>query len=264
MFSYLSDRIGIPGVIAIVALVFAMVGGAYAATDGNPLAGVSKKAKQGPRGKQGKQGKQGPQGPVGPPGPAGLAGPKGDSGSNGSNGKSVLASEIPVEEVECEELGGVMVTEEASGDEFEICNGEEGEEGSPWVVGGAPSGALMKGTWALSANAVAASEALYAPISTSVPLGGTILKVLKGGEAFAGAVECPASGTAANPLPAVLIANGEPANGVMCVYPSTQTNVTIAPDESKLTNSKGGVVLQFTATAAGAANAFGSWAMTAP
>ena len=40
MLSMLQNRFGVPGVIAVIALVFAMVGGALAA--GGPLAGSSK------------------------------------------------------------------------------------------------------------------------------------------------------------------------------------------------------------------------------
>ncbi len=64
-------------VVAIVALVFAMVGGAYAAgaLTGKQKKEVKKIAKKyageaGPAGQQGKEGKQGPTGPEGPQGPS--------------------------------------------------------------------------------------------------------------------------------------------------------------------------------------------------
>jgi Collagen triple helix repeat (20 copies) len=74
-----------PTAIAIAALVFAMTGGAYAATNHSGSAEASKgtRGKQGPRGPRGKQGPRGltgPQGSVGPKGDTGPQGPKGDTG----------------------------------------------------------------------------------------------------------------------------------------------------------------------------------------
>jgi hypothetical protein len=67
--------------IAIVALVFAMSGGAIAANSAGGSAEASKKAgKRGPRGLRGKQGPKGLQGPKGDTGARGAAGPKGDTG----------------------------------------------------------------------------------------------------------------------------------------------------------------------------------------
>ncbi|HKB50891.1 MAG TPA: hypothetical protein VKC63_05620, partial [Solirubrobacterales bacterium] len=67
MLSPLRNRFGIPGVISVIALVFAMLGGAYAASDnGSGKATASAKAKAGPRGPRGKTGPAGPAGPAGP------------------------------------------------------------------------------------------------------------------------------------------------------------------------------------------------------
>jgi hypothetical protein len=51
MFSTLRNRFGIPGVISVIALVFAMLGGAYAANNssGGGKATASAKVKKGPR-----------------------------------------------------------------------------------------------------------------------------------------------------------------------------------------------------------------------
>jgi hypothetical protein len=84
MFSTLRTRFGIPGVISVIALVFAMLGGAYAAqSNSGGKATASAKAKKGPRGPKGATG---PAGPAGPQGPAGAAGAKGDAGANGAAG----------------------------------------------------------------------------------------------------------------------------------------------------------------------------------
>jgi hypothetical protein len=74
-----------PTALAVVALVFAMSGGAVAAKNATDSAEASKNQRgpKGPRGKQGPKGLQGPQGPkgeTGARGPAGPQGPKGDTG----------------------------------------------------------------------------------------------------------------------------------------------------------------------------------------
>ncbi len=85
MFSSLRTRFGIPGVISVIALVFAMLGGAYAANNssGGGKATASAKAKKGPRGPKGATG---PAGPAGAQGLAGPAGAKGDAGPAGAVG----------------------------------------------------------------------------------------------------------------------------------------------------------------------------------
>jgi hypothetical protein len=99
--------------VAILALVMAMVGGAFAA---NHAATASKAGKQG---KQGKPGKTGPAGPAGPAGATGSAGPAGAKGAPGEPG----APGAP---------------------------GEPGQEGSPWTAGGTlPSGSTETGDWAV-------------------------------------------------------------------------------------------------------------------
>jgi len=94
MLSFLRNRFGIPGALSVIALVFAMLGGAYAANNtanhGAKASKASKKSKKkakrgprgpkgakgdtGPQGLQGAKGDTGPQGPAGPPGPAGTTG----------------------------------------------------------------------------------------------------------------------------------------------------------------------------------------------
>jgi len=85
MLPRLRGHFGVPGVIALLALVFAMSGVSLAARDYLGSAAQVRKASQrgprGPRGMQGPQGIPGPQGAQGPEGPAGPAGPKGPEGS---------------------------------------------------------------------------------------------------------------------------------------------------------------------------------------
>jgi hypothetical protein len=174
MFSLLRNRFGIPGVIAVVALVFAMLGGAYAANNsGGRKATASAKGKPGPRGPRGKQGATGPQGPAGSQGPAGPAGANGKDGAagangkdgtpgkDGKNGKSVEVEEIELEEAECGGLGGALVKQEGATEGVEVCNG------SPWTVGGTlPVGATETGTWVVAKAGVAVN----ASISFTIPL----------------------------------------------------------------------------------------------
>lgn len=88
MLSRFNKRFGAPGVIAMVALIFTMSGGAFAARDyvGKSSSQSRQKPKTGPRGPRGPQGPQGLQGPQGPSGqsirgPAGAEGPRGPEGS---------------------------------------------------------------------------------------------------------------------------------------------------------------------------------------
>lgn len=89
----LRNRFGIPGVISVVALVFAMIGGAYAANhNGGATASAKAKGKPGPRGPRGKPG---PAGPQGPPGPKGDTGPAGPAGAPGKDGQTGFAQTLP-------------------------------------------------------------------------------------------------------------------------------------------------------------------------
>jgi Collagen triple helix repeat (20 copies) len=87
MFSSFRNHFGIPGVIAVIALVFAMLGGAYAANDsGGGKATASAKGPRGPKGPKGAKGATGAAGPQGLAGPAGANGKDGANGSDGSKG----------------------------------------------------------------------------------------------------------------------------------------------------------------------------------
>jgi hypothetical protein len=172
-------RFGVPGIISVMALVFAMFGGAYAASNsgGGSHATVSAKSKKGPRGPRGPKGAKGDTGPAGPQGLAGANGKDGTNGTNGTGGaagKSVSLSAIAAGEAECEERGGVAVGVEGSALSKEVCNGEEG---SPWTAGGIlPSGATETGVFSGFFNEVAEIEGekvgnALVPLSFPIPLG---------------------------------------------------------------------------------------------
>jgi hypothetical protein len=117
MFSWIRKRLTYANVALTLTLVFAMSGGAYAAsryvitstkqispkvlkslkgTSGaNGLAGPA-----GPAGAQGAQGSQGSQGPKGEPGPQGKEGPAGKNGENGKNGTTGFTKFLPEGETE--------------------------------------------------------------------------------------------------------------------------------------------------------------------
>jgi len=111
--------------VAVIALVFAMLGGAYAASNNGGGKAVASKAKAGPRGPRGKTGPAGPAGPQGPAGANGKDGANGSNGSAGTNGKSVTVSATS-----CGGLGGALVKQEGAASGVEVCNGEEGGPGA--------------------------------------------------------------------------------------------------------------------------------------
>jgi len=86
---FLKNRFGIPGVIAVAALVFAMIGGAYAATNsGGGKKASASKSNRGPRGPKGPKGATGPAGATGAQGAQGAAGANGKDGAPGSPGEA--------------------------------------------------------------------------------------------------------------------------------------------------------------------------------
>lgn len=154
MISRIHQKLGTAGfVIAIVALVAALCGGAYAA--GGGLTGKQKKqvkkiAKTEAK-KFAKAGAAGPAGPAGPQGPAGPAGAKGDKGEKGATGeqgekgekgdtgtgaagKSVVL--VGTEPEECPNEEGFVYEVEESGEENEVCSSTSGSGGGlPTVLG---------------------------------------------------------------------------------------------------------------------------------
>jgi hypothetical protein len=267
MFSRIHNKLGTAGlVVAVIALVAAVAGTAIAAG----LTGPQKKEVEKIAKKWAKK-IPGPAGPKGDPGPAGAKGDKGDTGAkgdagapgvNGKDGKSIVTGILEPGEGGCPE-GGITVEVEGSGDESSVCNGEEGEPGppgSPWVVGTAPSGVVMKGTWVLPpATAAAGEEQFLVPISTSVPISqGQELFVLAEGPPFC-------SGTAEDPEPPINPATNEPAAGAVCVYEAGNKNIgPVQSGPGKLGASGGGTVATFKSSGAGEVSGYGSWAMYTP
>ncbi len=162
MFSPIRKRLTYANVVATFALVFAMSGGALAASKFlitsskqiKPSVLASLKGKAGANGAQGAAGAQGTQGPAGAAGAKGENGAAGANGTNGEPGKEgapgtngkngktvVVAKEEPG--ANCVE-GGSSFEVEGSGAKHYACNG------SPWTPNNTlPSGATETGSWAI-------------------------------------------------------------------------------------------------------------------
>jgi hypothetical protein len=102
MFSRLRKHFGIPGILAVFALVFAMLGGAYAAKkQGFVITKLSQikpsvrnqlKGNQGPQGDPGARGPEGPRGPQGAPGAPGAPGSPWTAGGVLPSGATLVGS----------------------------------------------------------------------------------------------------------------------------------------------------------------------------
>jgi pilus assembly protein FimV len=276
MFSTLRTRFGIPGVISVIALVFAMLGGAYAANNSasGGKATASAKAKKGPRGPKGATGPAGPAGPAGPQGAkgdTGAAGSNGTAGSPGSAGQGVtVADESPG--ANC--INGGQKLTSASGTDY-VCNGEQGTPGAngePWVAGTAPPGVVLKGTWSVHSSNAAAGEALPIPFSFGVPVDYT--NGVAGVRFTTGGPSDPlgCTGSAQNPTP---MPSPEPETfpaGIICAYIAQKTaNVQFAPsgaiNSNPLTFQSGAGTVAYVTVALGQPGLFdasGSWAVLTP
>ncbi len=175
MLAMLRNRLGIPGVISVIALVFAMIGGAYAANNsGGGAATASKKAKRGPTGPKGPKGDAGPAGPVGPAGANGHDGSAGAQGAAGSAG----------------EKGATGATGAAGAPGSAGATGATGATGAAGAAGATgpegvcskagctlPSGTTETGSWAATIDSAAYSVTAIPfaiPLASEVPI--TIVK----------------------------------------------------------------------------------------
>ena len=278
MLSPLRNRFGIPGAISVVALVFAMLGGAWAAGNSGKGATTSAKVKA-KRALRGPKGLTGPQGPVGPRGPAGVNGKDGVNGSDGTpgaDGGSLVTREIEIGEVDCNGFGGIEVEAEGSGQVEKVCNGEEGmagaagapgPAGSPWTAGGTlPVGATETGTWTVNSGGLV-NQLVIGAISFPIPLAAVLdsshvhysteANFADFDQAGPGTVGC--AGTTAVPTAP---------SGNLCVYKAasvgtfasiakatTPTNTTLGADVS-------GAAINFKTAAPNAGVSAGTWAVT--
>lgn len=258
MYSSLRSRFGIPGVIAVVALVFAMMGGAYAAS-GGLSAKQKKEVKAIAKSFQG----SGPAGAVGPAGPVGSKGKdgvngeiggKGLPGPPGAAGESVISAPITPgpTDTHCNEQGGSEFEVEESAVVSYACNGKDG---SPWTAGGTlPEGATETGTWTFNGTD-ADTAGIDVSISFPIPLEE---EVEEGSARF---VPVSAGSCAGS-----LILPTAP-KGKLCVYAEGLTNSTFKGiftlnEGSEAAASTMGALMRFSVSGVGVARGHGSWAVT--
>jgi hypothetical protein len=257
-------------VIATVALVFAMTGGAYAAgafkiSSTKQISPKVLKALKGANGKNGANGAAGAQGPAGPAGAVGPAGPGGAAGGAGAKGEN-------------------------GKDGKDGKDGKEGKEGSPWTDGGTlPSKATETGTWSFSGPGPSIGNIVLThisfPIQLPAPLEGSncgqggpchVHFITTTGEEIGGLKETQSKackGTAAEPT-------AEPGN--LCLYeqerallgveheegdiiitsPGTPFPVAF-PQESASGAGTTGAIIYFKGESETANFGYGSWAVTA-
>jgi hypothetical protein len=159
----LRESFGTAGlVVAIVALVAALGGGAYAAAKGGVLITNINQIKKSVQNQlKGKTGPQGPAGANGKDGASGSNGAPGKDGAPGDDGDSVDSAAASV--AECPDGGTKFTVGGAAAGK--ACNGAEG---SPWTATGTlPSGKTETGFlgWAQPA-----AGNYFVPISFNVPI----------------------------------------------------------------------------------------------
>jgi hypothetical protein len=232
MFSLQGKRLGIPGVISVIALVFAMAGGAWAAK--KYVITSTKQIK--PSVLSQLKGAAGPAGLAGPAGPSGAPGAAGAKGTTGPKGATGVA-----------------------GEEGE--KGATGEEGLPWTAGGTlPKGATETGTWsAVGAENEAGFKSAQIPISFPIPLKedipGENVHVMEAGD--------PAAAGCTGGTPALPKAD----EGHLCIYTG---KAGLSAKKSAV--FKSGEAFEFGASKAGAVlvllgldevlSTWGTWAVT--
>lgn len=274
-----------PGtLIALVALVFAMSGGAYAVTSkagGGQIVASAAKAKKGKaqalRGPRGPKGETGPAGPTGPAGLAGKEGPagkegkegkpgepgkEGKAGADGLNGKTVESEPISPNpsNTNCPQ-GGSKFT--VGSEETFACNGQEG---SPWTAGGTlPAGQMETGAWSFYKYVSKVDfelEYVYEPLSFTIPLAHDLTAIHFIAPNTTGGAGCN-GGTVTKPI-------AEPGN--LCVYAASiegVANLLGEPNKPTFNNPAGdstteagttGEVMKFVATGEEATGQ-GDWAV---
>jgi hypothetical protein len=252
MLSRIGSRLTVANIAATLALVFAMSGGALAAT--HYLLNSTKQIN--PKVLKALKGRNGVAGPTGSPGAAGTPGaqgPQGKAGANGANGVGVTSREFEGAAGNCT-VGGSEFTA-ANGTTF-ACNGTNGKEpkepkeGLPWP-NYLPSGRTETGTWGFVSNAEGLTRVpLSFPVPTSEPLEPTLGKgPVELLEPLATDPNCP--GTVEKP-------KANP--GFICVY-SEKLEDPLSGQGSVRTS---GVVLIFKSNSTAPKIDEGTWAMTAP
>jgi hypothetical protein len=251
MLRALRNRITPGTVIATIALVFAMTGGAYAANKFliTSTKQISPKVLKSLKGANGKNGLAGPAGPAGAAGAgtAGAAGPQGPAGPGGAKGESGAPG--------------------APG-----APGAKGTTGSPWTAGGTlPKGSTETGVWAFGPVPNEGGESTQVPISFTIPLAapldGSHVHFINtaGMEVLFGEPNTEVTPTECG-TPVGTVAQPTSASGNLCVYESFLENSEsfsqgiALPQGGEGAGSTG--ALETFNLSAGVAKGRGSWAVT--
>lgn len=267
--SRIYKNISATNIALIVVLVFAMTGGAYAAskvliTSVKQIKPSVVKQLQGKAGKNGTPGPAGPAGPTGPAGSQGPAGAKGETGTPGTpgtNGTSAETTTFTGAKSPCTE-GGIEV--KSASPTVKVCNGKEG---SPWTAGGTlPKGRSESGSWSTIYTATAANQPMSSPISFTIPLKTTPeIHYIGSGELAGEPKESPAikegkcKGNGETP---------EAAEGNLCVFALMEKNATeylfegSFPTNHLFAQSTAGAVVGTASTNTGEVIAVGTWTVT--
>jgi len=226
--------------VAVLALVFAMIGGAWAAAG---LNGKQKKeVKAIAKSFQG----TGPAGAAGAPGAKGDTGAPGANGANGTSGTdgaSATTASFSGALHGCTE-GGVEV-KSASAPVY-VCNGKNGTNGTTGFTEALPSGKSLYGTWGIGGTS--AHGAIGGSISFGIPLASVPAAVFVPFGEDKSAEGCP--GTFAAPTAG---------NGTLCIYGSSEMYGAFSVAEA----SKAGATFTMSETGPFVFG-LGSWAVTAP
>jgi hypothetical protein len=256
MFSALRKRFHVTPatVIATLALVFAMTGGAYAAKRYliTSTKQISPKVLKALKGANGKNGAPGPAGLAGAAG-TGTAGAQGAAGPAGAKGETGAA-------------GAAGAKGEAG------VKGANGTNGTTGFTETLPSASTETGAWSISTSN---EELVVSAISFAIPLKSPLVGESTVHYVGPGHTDAACPGTASVPK-----ANA----GNLCVYQSFVEGVQLAPSSetafahilapgtsiTELLNGEGrgagttGAVIEFTPEGVGNRIGYGSWAVTAP
>jgi hypothetical protein len=228
MFQSVNRRVSATGVLVVIALVFALTGGAYAAKKYliTSTAQISPKVLKAIKGKNGANGVAGLAGQAGAQGPAGA---KGDTGGAGAEGKVGPEGKIGPEGKEGPE-------------------GKVGPEGKPGpFTETLPTGGVLTGTWIVTTGASKeGSTTISFPFQLKARLDEAHVNYVTIADLEKEEIPQGCGGTAEAPVAEA---------GFLCVFEGkhsaprgSATNVSfIAPDESKLGTGVTGCLLSIEA-----------------
>jgi hypothetical protein len=254
MLTWIRRQFTFANVTVTVALVFAMAGGAFAASHKshaakkspvvitslkqiNPKVVAALKGQNGKDGAQGVAGQQGPQGVQGSEGAKGKDGVPGEPGSRGATGPSGATGPVG-----------------ATGPK-----GSTGSTGPEGICATAsctlPKGASLKGEWAMRENQATGINGLTSAISLGVPLASapTAHYIPEGTPEGSDPTGC--KGTVSAPVAV---------SGNLCVFAEEEQNIfQTAPFNPAVTGvTTFGFIIKMASSEEGLAAAAGSWAVT--